>query len=408
MGALSLKADVEVAEGLLKSEAIGMAGLASDPSIAAVGIGVDGVYTRDYSESIAFGVGLSAAMPVVESDDEGLYGGGALLGLERTNGGKSGLFFSLNRFYVDYTAEAFSLQAGRFLFDSPLVSSSVGYRMAPDATEAVIVSFDKEALSLKGGYLNAFSGPISGSTGAGGTEKGSFVAMSDAGFGDLNGSGGNVGIEDMGLLVGGAEYQVEALTAQGWLYLMPSIKSGSGRGGMQTLYGDGHYEMALGAHIATLSGQLLHMAFSDDLDGLTHTAIGAKMHMQVNADLGVEAALSSVSGDGALLEPWGPTPAFASGYEASIASLHEGFALRIGGEYALGDLGQKLRQSRLLANMIYQSGDATAWGADTDAIQLEGVFSAKLGAAITGDARLLVAGGDAEGAALLARAAYPF
>ncbi len=406
-----LQADIEVAEGLLKAEAVGMAGLASEPSVMAAGVGVNGVYSRDYDESLRFGAGLSAAMPVVETDDEGFYGGAFLLGVEQTNDGKSGLFFSLNRLYVNYHKPGYDLMAGRFLFDSPLVSSSEGFRIAPDATEAIVATFGENDTRFVAGYLNAFSGPSSGSTGAGGTEKGSFVAMSDAGFGDANGSGGNAGIEDMGLLIGGVQHDASDLTAQGWLYVMPSVKTAVGKGGLQAFYGEGAFSFPVGVHAGTFSAQLLHMNFTDDFDGRSHTILGAQMQMQLNPEMSVEGALNLVSGDGAILEPWGPTPAFASGYEAAIAGLHKGFALRVGGTMALGDLGEQMRQANLTANIVYQSGDDIAWteeGKKGNAFHLEGVLAALMSDRVSADFRALINGGDAEGVALLARAAYRF
>lgn len=410
-GITTAQAAVQAGEGRIEAEAIGMAGLSSKPSYMAAGLGLDGVYTRAYSESLDFGVGGSVALPLFETkeNDTGSYGGAPLLGLESTAGGRSGLFFSLNRFYAHYQKPGYDLMAGRFLFDSPLVSSSQGFRMAPNAVEAVVATFDDKAPNFRfaAGYVNAFSGPSSGSSGANGSDKGGFASMSDTLFGTL--AGGNSNVDNMGVLTGAALYENEEaeIKGQGWLYLMPAVETTAGKGGLSAIYLDGSKTLPLGAHRATVSAQLINVAGTEDADTYSHSIIGAMLQMELSESLKIEAALNVVSGDGGIVEPWGPTPAYAAGYEASIGGLRKGQAARVGGSYALGDLSETLTRASVMGNLVYQTGKDSA-DADYTATHIEGVLRAKVQESIDGDARLLINSGDAEGMTLLFRAAYRF
>ncbi|MGE4295142.1 MAG: hypothetical protein AB7E49_05520 [Campylobacterales bacterium] len=410
-GVTTAQAAVQVGEGRIEAAAVGMAGLSSEPSRMAAGVGLDGVYTRAYNETLTFGVGGSVALPLFETKDSdtGAYGGAPLLGLESTTGGRSGLFFSLNRFYAHHQKPGYDLMAGRFLFDSPLVSSSQGFRMAPNAVEAVVATFDDKAPNFRFsvGYVNAFSGPSSGSLGSNGSDKGSFASMSDTLFGTQ--AGGNSNVDNMGVLTGAALYQNDEaeLKGQGWLYLMPAVKTTTGKGGLSAIYLDGSKALPVGAHRATASAQLINVTGTEDADAYSHSIIGAMFQMEISEPLTIEAALNAVSGDGGIVEPWGPTPAYASGYEASIAGLHKGQVVRVGGRYALGDLSETFVNANVMGNLVYQNGKDDN-GADYSATHLEGVFRAKVQESVDGDARLLIGGGDAEGMTLLLRAAYRF
>ena len=409
-GVSCAQAAIQLGEGRLEAEAVGMAGIATDPSLTALGLGVNGVYTRAYSENLNFGLGASLALPVLETNDDPAptYGGSQLLGLEATNSGRSGLIFALNRLYADYRKADFGLMAGRFLLDSPFVHSSDGYRMIPNATEGVLATFYKPNMQLKAGYLNAFSGPSSASIDAlGNTQRGSFVAMSDAALGED--AGGNANVDNMGLLTGAVLFQNETsgLNGQGWLYLMPTIDSAIGKSGLNILYGDIEKTMPMGAHAGKVAVQAWHMGFTEDGDALSHTVFGALLGITPSDRFSFEGAVNMVSGDGEVREPWGMGAGYAGGEEITLAGLQEGTALRVGGTLNLGD-SDTLKKRELVANLLIQSGDAVMSVADADMQFVEGVFKGQLKEAIDAEARLVIGAGDAEGSVLYLRAAYRF
>lgn len=400
--ASSLYATVQVGDGKIDAKASGMlVHSTKEPKASALGAGIDGVYSREMSTQTKIGFGGSLALPLAENDDDKTYGG-KLLGLETTQSGKSGQFFSFNRIFVEHKAEKFGVIGGRFLLDVPLISSDVDYRLAPNAVEALLFDIPlNDSLKLNAGYISRFSGVFSTATGSNGTRKGDFIAISDVMFGDDRYKPAD--IDDRGLVVAGAKLKEGEIAAQGWVYWMPQIEfSDKTKGDMKVFYIDGGIDSS--SPLKTLAGQLLSVKASDDLKPASYTLIGAKAAVNATDKLEINLAFNSVSGDGAIAEPLGKSPAFARGYEASLAGLHKGHAIKAGAVLELKDE----KNSKLVANVIMQDGDQTAWGKDTKTTHIEAVAITNLTKEIEADARVLVNSGDAKGSAFLARVAYKF